>query len=115
MPIRILSYTFSTQIVAPPTGKQLRFNAADPAPVTTIWPTTDADTHPLLMGIAVGYQFYIQESNDPTIYAEYTVVSPPVDKTSYVEFAVGTRGAGTFTTTRASSLRWARGDHTPPQ
>jgi len=100
----IFPYDFSDQIVAPPTSSQVRINAAAPySAATKIWVRLIAndgrDVYYGLMGTDVGTTVRIQDKNDHTIAATFTVTGPPVDQTTYVEWPVvwvATSGAALF-------------------
>ena len=93
MSLVVLAYDFSTQIVEPPTGNQLRLNAAHPyTAVTRMWLrnlTTDgADVRLLLLEVPTGSRMVVQDKNDSGLYGDFRTTAAPVDKTSYVEFRV---------------------------
>jgi hypothetical protein len=87
------SYQFSTNTSEPPTGNQLRLNAAHPyTTATKIWAvdvTADgADVRPFLLLTQPGSILYLQDKNDHTKYGKFELTAPPVGKTGYVEFPV---------------------------
>ena len=60
--------------------------------VTKVWIHTQTndgrDVYLGLMGTDIGARVTIQDKNDHTIYATFTVTGPPVDHTTYVEWPV---------------------------
>src|SRR5262245_28105575 len=87
------SYTFSSTLTEPPTGSQIRFDAAAPyTSVTFVWVrnlTTDGiDVHTGLMLTAPDSSVYVQDKNDHTLYAAFRTTGDPVDKIDYVELPV---------------------------
>jgi len=90
--ILVLAYDFSVSQVEPPTSNQVRFNDSLYSNVTRVWArniTTDgADMHVVLLATPPGTDLYVQDKNDSTTFGRFRTVGAPVDKTSYVEFAV---------------------------
>lgn len=89
----VFSYDFSTALTAPPTSNQVRFNAAHPyTAVTRVWVrnmTTDGqDAHAALMLLLMGSRIYIQDKNDHTLWAEFTITADPISQVDYVELTV---------------------------
>lgn len=88
-----LPYTFSTSVVEPPTGSQLRLDAAFPyTAAAKVWVRTltneGVDAFAALMAVPVWSTLYVQDKDDHTAYVRFTTTAAPVDRTSYVEFAV---------------------------
>lgn len=93
MSVIIWSYSFSTNTAEPPTGNQARLNAGHPyTTATTLWlqnlNADGVDVHAWLMLVPVGAALYLQDKNDHTLGVHVTTTALPIDKTSYVEFAV---------------------------
>lgn len=94
------TFSFSTAILEPPTGNQIRLDAAAPyTAVTRVWvraQTIDGiDVHLYLMNTPVGSTLYLQDKDEHARYAAFILVAAPIDKTDYVElpaiwFASGT-------------------------
>jgi uncharacterized phiE125 gp8 family phage protein len=86
-------YNYSTAIVAPPTGSQLRLDAVFPySSVTRLFvsPTTtdNRDIYRLLLFTPVGEELYLQDRNDHTQYVHMRLVAAAIDRTTYVELPV---------------------------
>jgi hypothetical protein len=93
-------YVHSTTTTAPPTGNQVRFNAAHPyTSVTTVWVrnmTTDGvDTHGIMLVLTIGTTVYIQDRSTSAQYAVFTMDGDPIDHTDYVELPVAHKSNGT--------------------
>ena len=90
--VAMFSFDFSASTTEPPGLNQVRFNSATYPAVTKIWirlVTTDGrDVYYGLMGTDVGTIARVQDQNDHTIMASFTVTAPPIDKTTYVEWPV---------------------------
>jgi len=90
----VFNYGFnSTAFVAPPANAVIRFNAASPyTSVTKVWADFDSsDSEDLYFGwmrITVGAYLMVQDKDNHNQYAEFTIVSPPVDMGTYVELTV---------------------------
>jgi hypothetical protein len=98
MPIWML-YTYGSQVTAPPSSGQVRFNAATPMAATLVWVaylTNDGiDAFYPLTTIPLDAQLFIQDKNDHTQAVTFTVVGPPIDRGAYVEIPVnGDSAAG---------------------
>ena len=110
MDMTTFQYNYSTNTTAPPTGNQIRMDAAAPyASVSKLWipyMTSDGiDVFWALMGHKVGDQLYFQDKNDHTLYLQLSVLSDPVDKGTYVELGVGfVTGAGALLNSQAVLL-----------
>jgi hypothetical protein len=88
-----LGYAFSSAITEPPTGSQIRFNAAYPySAVTKVWIrdlTLDGlDMRTLLLLQPSGATLYVQDKDDHTRFARFTTTGAAIGKTDYVEFPV---------------------------
>ena len=85
-------YQFSSTTTEPPTGSQLRYNAAPASAATRIWvrdtTTPGADMHNLLMDIASTGIVYVQDYDDHTRYDLFLMAGGPVSKAGYVELPV---------------------------
>jgi hypothetical protein len=99
--IGALTYNWSTTITAPPTGNQVRANAAAPyTSVTTLWfrylGTDGSDNRNLLMLLTAGQVVYVQDKNDAALWFSATVTGAPVDNAAddYVTIPVTYRNAG---------------------
>ena len=90
--IESLLYTFSTQTVEPPTGTQIRMNAATPAAVTKLWLryTTDdgIDAFYALERLASGATLIVQDKNDHLQAVKFQTAGAAVDKAGYFEVPV---------------------------
>jgi hypothetical protein len=88
----ILLFDYAASTVEPPTGSQIRFNAAAFVDVSLLWIrnlTSDGvDAYYALIELPVDTRIYIQDKNDHTRYAQFTVTGPIVDKTTYLEMPV---------------------------
>jgi hypothetical protein len=90
--VAMFSFDFSAATTEPPGLNQVRLNSATYSAVTKIWirlVTTDGrDVFYGLVGTDVGTIVRIQDQNDHTIMASFTVTAAPIDKTTYVEWPV---------------------------
>src|SRR5262252_395643 len=88
----LLAYTFSTAIVEPPTGNQLRLNTTDAAPASKLWvrwTTTDGiDAYYALQTLPLDSTLYLQDKSNHTQSVAYTTTAAPLDKGSYSEIAI---------------------------
>ena len=107
----VLSYTymFSTTTAEPPTGSQIRFDAGPPyLAVSRVWVknlTQDGvDAHAALMLADVGFRVYVQDKDEHTRFASFTVTGPAIDKTDYVEWPVEWVENGTALANQQASL-----------
>jgi hypothetical protein len=79
----------------PPTGSQVRLNNVNQAAATKVWinyiTSPGADMSNILPLIQVGDVIALQDFNDGTKYVEYSIVGAPVDKGTYVEYAISFR------------------------
>lgn len=121
MSTTIWPYTFSTGVLEPPTGNQLRLNAAHPyTTVTKLWArllTNDnVDVYYGLMGVDLTSALYVQDTNDHTRVARFQLLTAPVDKVTYVEFAVAwvANSASGFTNNQTVQFVTTSPDVTPP-
>jgi hypothetical protein len=85
-------FDFSASTATGPTGNQVRYNNAAPASVTHLYVNNmtnpGEDVHTLLAAATVGTRLYVQDWNDHTLYAEFTVAATPVDNTTWVDLPV---------------------------
>lgn len=92
-------YIHATATTAPPTGNQVRFDAAHPyTSVTKVWVrnlTTDGvDTHGIMLVLTTGSTVYVQDRTNSALYAVFTMSSDPVDQVEYVELPVTWKSNG---------------------
>jgi hypothetical protein len=95
----LFTYDFSTVTTEPPTGSQIRIDAAFPwTGATTIWirntTTGGIEIHGILMVITPASTIYLQNKTASGAYVLLTTTGDPVDKTSYVEFPVEWKNSG---------------------
>jgi len=93
-------YIHATATTAPPTGNQVRFNAAHPyTTVTSVWVrnvTTDGvDTHGIMLVLTPGTTVYVQDRSTSAHYVVFTMSGDPIDHTDYVELPVTWKSNGT--------------------
>jgi hypothetical protein len=90
--VAIYPYTFSDTLTEPPTGNQVRLNAAHPyTAVTKIWLRyVGRDGVDYWRGLATktGVSIVIQDENDHTIVAEFVTTADAIDKGTYFEWPV---------------------------
>ena len=97
-----LLFTFSTQTAEPPTGNQIRMDAAVPADVSKVWVryTTDdgIDAFYLLEALSDGVDVFLQDKNDHLQYERFRLTGAGIDKGGYFEFPVSylSGGGATF-------------------
>jgi hypothetical protein len=88
----VLLFNFSTATTTPPTGSQVRFNAATPNATTTIWVrpvTTDGiDAYYVFSKLPVGSRIIVQDKNDHTIASTFLTSAAVIDQGTYFEMAV---------------------------
>lgn len=90
------AYNYSTVATPPPNSGQVRTDGATAATTTRVWVhRIDANNTDerlfLLMGKA-GDELTVQDRQDSTRFAIFTLLSDPVDNTSYVTFSVALSG-----------------------
>jgi len=103
-------YDFSATTTAPPTLNQLRIDAG--APYTTAtrlfvrYTTSDGvDIYRRLALIPVGITLLVQDKNDHTVYAKFTMTGSAIDQTTYFELPVSyITGSGSFVNNQAVAL-----------
>lgn len=99
-------YVLSGQFTEPPAAGQIRMNNATPNATTKLWiaalTVANIDVWIGLMSVPVGGLIYVQNDNDHTRAARFTVNGPAVDKVTYVEIPVGYVGATTQPLLRAA-------------
>ena len=88
-----MRYDYSSTTTAPPASTTVRFDAAAPyTTVTKVYVHTQTndgrDVYLGLMGTDTGARVTIQDKNDHTIFATFTVTGDPVDHATYVEWPV---------------------------
>ena len=93
------SWTYNNTTTEPPTGSQVRFNAAYPyTAVSKVWIrdlTNDGiDMHNVLLMQASGSRLYLQDKDDHSRWVQFETTAEPVAKTGYVEFEVTHVGDG---------------------
>jgi uncharacterized phiE125 gp8 family phage protein len=114
------AYKFSATLTEPPTGDQVRFDAAHPyTAVAKVWVrnvnSDGVDVHNGLMLTAVGSTLYLQDKNDHTQYAAFVTIAAPVDKTDYVELPVAWVANGVaLTNNQAIEFATSPPNVTPP-
>jgi len=91
--VSIYAYDYSSTTTAPPASTTVRFDGAGPyTAVTKVWLHTQTndgrDVYIGLMNTDLGTRVTIQDKNDHTIYATFTLTGAPVDHTTYVEWPV---------------------------
>lgn len=91
--VAIFAYDYSSTTTAPPATTTVRFNGAAPyTAVTKIWLHTQTndgrDVYLGLVGTDTGARVTIQDKNDHTIFATFTLTGAPVDNTTYIEWPV---------------------------
>ena len=96
----ILEYSFSSNTSAPPTSTQLRINAAHPYTAATalyVRFNTDngVDAFWILKSWVAGHTITIQDKNDHTMYAQFTVTGAAIDQGNYFEIPVTWLSNGT--------------------
>jgi hypothetical protein len=89
----LVNYSLSAVQFAPPGTNQIRFSAGYPyTAVTTVWmDIVSADGQDVYRGLLIvptGSTLLVQDKNDHTQYAQFTITGAPIDHTSYVEFPV---------------------------
>ena len=93
-------YAYATQTSVPPNAGQVRTNGGTAATSTILWAhrldSRGLDRKPILMQAGVGSELYLQDDNDSTAFAWYTLTADPVDNGNYITFALAfDRGGGT--------------------
>ena len=87
-----LSFTFNSNLAAPPVGNQIRLNSASQTAATTMWVSrTTVEGLDVAVGLArvrSGWWAYIQDFDDSTKWVRYDIVGAPVNHTSYWAFPV---------------------------
>ena len=91
--VTTLDFTYNSTTSAPPANGQFRLNNATPSSATVIYlhHTTAASTDASkleLYAIKVGTVIYIQDKNDSTKVALYTVNAAPTDFAAYMQIPV---------------------------
>lgn len=93
-----LEYTFSTTAVPPPTGNQLRLDAATGVLATRVFVTftgnDGVDAYYLLAKIAGGLELVVQDKNDHTRALKFLTTGPAIDRGTYFELPVASGLAG---------------------
>ena len=88
----VFDYSLNGNTTEPPGSGQVRLDNADQTQATKMW--VDAATAPgvdvanALMLVEAGARVYIQDKDDASRYQLYDVVADPVDKGTYVEYAI---------------------------
>lgn len=93
MSVILLEYQFSDQVTVPPTGSQIRLNAAFPYTAVTACHvrdlTTDgADMRELWLALATGSGVYLQDKNDHLKFVRVRTTGPAVEAVEYVTVSV---------------------------
>src|SRR5262245_50898960 len=93
VPSGVVTYEFSASTSAPPGANQIRLDAGSPyTAVTKIWARNvtsgGVDIFNALRLLTVGDRLNIQDKNDHTEYASFTVTGTPIDNTTYFEIPV---------------------------
>ena len=85
-------FDFSTNTVAPPANNDVEFDNATPSAVAHVnvsnMTNPGEDVHTLLLSMTVGTRLYVQDWNDHTLYAEFSVAAAPIDNTTWVDLPV---------------------------
>jgi hypothetical protein len=88
----VFSFQYSTATTAPPTGSEVRVDAADPTAVTRIWvrrmTVDNVDVHTALILADTGDRVYIQDQDDATKWAKFVLSGAAIDHSTYVEWPV---------------------------
>lgn len=91
----LFEFNYATQTSAPPASGTFRSNGATPATSTLVWvhrlDIGGADRKPFLWldGVTVdGDRLYVQDVDDASAFARFTLTAPPVDAGNYVTLAV---------------------------
>ena len=87
-----VTFAYNTTTTEPPSGSQVRLNNADQLLATRMWVSQETvDGLDISIGLAKilsGHQIYIQDRNDASKWAKYTVTTTGVDDGTYYDFAV---------------------------
>lgn len=87
-----LTFSFSATTTAPPTGSQIRFNAATYADVTKVWMRTltveGFDQYYMLTRLLPGGTLVVQDKGDHLLAVKFSILAAPLDKGTYVELSV---------------------------
>jgi len=89
----LVNYAYSTLNVAPPAAGQVRVDSGFPWSATTkLWARfvsgDNQDVYWGIMVIPVGSTILLQDRDDHTAYARFTVTGTPIDNTTYAEIPV---------------------------
>jgi hypothetical protein len=91
VPLINYEWTLDAQVTAGPGGGRMRLNNAAQALASLVWinyTTADSvDTKNLMTTLDAGSEIYIQDKADSARWARYQVTAPPIDQTTYMEFA----------------------------
>lgn len=94
-----LTFTFSSQVVEPPTGNQVRLNTAG-VDASLMWVrplTTDGiDAYYFLLAIPIGARVVLQDKNDHTRGLAFVTTGPAVDRGTYFEIPIGSGEIGSL-------------------
>jgi uncharacterized phiE125 gp8 family phage protein len=109
MAIASWAYSFSLTVTEPPTGSQIRFDAAAPyTAVTKVWVrylTADGiDVFRGLMTTAPDSALYLQDKDDHTRFVHFTTIGAAIDKGGYVEIPVVWQETGAALVAQLSEL-----------
>ena len=98
MPVETYEYAFNAATDEPPTGSQVRLDAADFMAATRLWvmysSTSGLDTYFALTSLKAGDRVVLQDWNDHTRYIRFEVTSWVNDMSDYAEIPVTYKAAG---------------------
>lgn len=101
-------FQYESTPTAPPTGSELRFDAADPEAITRLWvryvTVPGEDAYPLLLAIGEGFSLYVQDYDDHTRYVRVLATGPAEDKGTYAEIPVAWVASGSALAEQKVSL-----------
>src|SRR5262245_18686776 len=94
----VMQYTYSTNVMAPPSIAQVRFNSVTPASITKVWLSAQDDNgrdlYWALKTVPTGATIVVQDKNDHTLYVRLKTTGVPIDNATYFELPVSFISAG---------------------